>query len=62
MWVYFKGNPEVEHFSRLLLWIGTGNLFEDDDRKLNILNNLYAVAKNLKKLSELIYLNLNTFH
>ncbi|KAL4082819.1 hypothetical protein QTP88_029475 [Uroleucon formosanum] len=55
-----KGNPEAEDFSNLLLQIGNGDLHEDDDRKVNISNNLCAVVKDLKSLSEQIYPNLNT--
>ncbi|XP_025424420.1 uncharacterized protein LOC112693526 [Sipha flava] len=62
MRVYLKGDPEAEDFSNLLLQIGNGDLHEDDDRKVNIPNNLCAVVKDIKSLSEQIYLNLNNLH
>ncbi|XP_008181052.1 uncharacterized protein LOC103308787 [Acyrthosiphon pisum] len=62
MRVYLKGDPEAEDFSNLLLQIGNGDLHEDDDKKVNIPNNLCVVVKDLKSLSEQIYLNLNNFH
>ncbi|KAF0713868.1 ATP-dependent DNA helicase [Aphis craccivora] len=52
----------AEDFSNLLLQIGNGDLYEDDDRKVNILNYLFAVVKDLKSLSQQIYPNLNTLH
>jgi len=62
MRVYLKGNPEAEDFSNLLLQIGNGDLHEDDDRKVNIPNNLCAVVKDLKSLIEQIYPNLNNLN
>lgn len=62
MRVYLKGDPEAEDFSNLLLRIGNGDLHEDDDRKVNIPNNLSAVVKDLKSKSEQIYPNLNNLH
>ncbi|XP_060874712.1 ATP-dependent DNA helicase pif1-like [Metopolophium dirhodum] len=62
MRVYLRGDPEAEDFSNLLLQIGNGDLQEDDDRKVNIPNNLCSVVKDLKSLSEQIYPNLNILH
>jgi len=62
MRVHLKGHPEAEDFSNLFLQIGNRDLYEDDDRKVNIPNNLCAFVRDLKSLSEQIYPNLNNFH
>lgn len=54
MRMYLKGGPDAEDFSNLLLQIGNGDLYEDNDRKVNIPNNLCVVVRDLKSLSEQI--------
>ena len=54
MRVHLKGDFKAEEFSSLLLQIGDGKL-KDEDGKVNIPNNLCAVVKDLKTLTDKIY-------